>query len=129
MRRYIDKNNNFGIIWSASCRANLSITLSLIEEHGYQYDGDDEDGSIQRDLDNGDLVAFMSIVQVFWYNSTLQKDIAIGSAALHGSVYKDGETHQFVHDGYFMDMLKDACGEARQYIAEVRETLPALREG
>lgn len=119
MRRITDTRNNFGVIWS--CRtANFEVYLKLDEEYGYKYDGDDEDGTIQLGLDEGDLVAFSASVEVY---ADEWPDLCIGVDHLGGSVYRDGETHKFIHDGYFKDMLKEACDDARRTI----NNMPKLR--
>lgn len=115
--------NNFGTIWSART-TNFTIALELQRSHE-KYDGDDDDGSIQAELDSGELVMFDSRVVVYLNNDD---DTEIGRDYLGSSVYKDGETHQFIKDGYFRDMLKTACNEARETIKEMRANLPTLRE-
>lgn len=47
----------------------------------------------------------------------------LGTAYLGASCYKTGETHQFIRSGYFRDMLKEACDEAR----ELLNNMPKLR--
>jgi hypothetical protein len=118
MKRYLDKHNNFGRIWSAR---TPNFTISLILEQVFEkYDGDD-DGETQAALDNGDMVTFDSKVIV---ECCIDDDlIEIGSDYLGASVYRDGETLQFMKDGYFMDMLKCACAEARVFV----ENMPKLR--
>ena len=119
MRRYLDKRNNFGTIWSARTR---NFVVSLILEQSFEkYDGDDEDGEIQRELDAGDLVMFDSKLVVECELDGESHEI--GADYLGASVYRDGETAQFLKDGYFRDMLAEACREAREYVAQ----LPRLR--
>lgn len=116
MRRYTDKHNNFGTIWSARV-GHFTIELVLTQIEGFEYDGDDEDGETQDALNSGDFVAFDSEVRVMY------GDDVIGADYLGSSVYKDGETLQFIRDGYFRDMLSEACNAARNHVAN----LPRLR--
>ncbi|UIY29198.1 hypothetical protein LZK73_21940 [Neorhizobium galegae] len=118
MRRRSDPHNNFGRIWSAHTR-NFAIYLILEEEQGYRYDGDDPDGSIQAALDEGDMVAFGSIVEVEYEGAVIGSSMFLG-----GSVYHDGKTLEFLHSGYLTDMLNEACDEARRFI----NNKPRLRE-
>lgn len=118
MRRTIDKHNNFGTIWS--CRtADFTIRLVLAEPFE-AYDGDDEDNAIQEALNSGDLVMFDSRVEVY---ADHHEDLCLGAAYLGASVYKDGETWTFIKGWYFLDMLNEACTEARETI----NNMPKLR--
>lgn len=119
MKRYKDTRNNFGRIWSAQT-ANFCVML-ILEQSSEKYDGDDENGEIQAALDCGDMVMFDSKVVV--ETNINGKDIEIGADYLGASVYKDGETLQFIHDGYFQDMLNLACSQAREFLAD----MPRLR--
>lgn len=120
MRRYIDKHNNFGRIWMAQ---TAHFTISLILEESFQaYDGDDESGEIAEKLNNGDFVMFDSKV-VVEINIDGANNITIGADYLGNSVYEDGKTLQFIHDGYFQDMLNLACSQARDFLANA----PKLR--
>src|SRR5690606_12631955 len=58
-------------------------------DHGYQYDGDDENGEIQAKLDNGEYVAFDSVVRV------MLDGIEVGWSSLGGSVYGANEYADF----------------------------------
>lgn len=115
MRRTIDKHNNFGRVWTAETK---HFTISLILEQSYEkYDGEDENGEIQAALDCGDMVMFDSkvVVECAVNGTNL---IEIGADYLGASVYNDGETLQFMHDGYFHDMLNLACSQAREFMAK-----------
>jgi hypothetical protein len=117
MRRRIDRHNDFGTIWSATTR---NFYIYWATEQSYEpYDGEDEDGSIQRELDDGTLVMFHSKV---WVEDGDGKEIA--SDYLGASVYRSGNVAQFIHDGYFMDMLRTVCEEARRFVHRT----PLLRE-
>lgn len=119
MKRFIDTRNNFGTIWTAR---TANFTVSLILERSYEkYDGDDENGETQAALDCGEMVMFDSKLIVETVING--EDIEIGADYLGASVYADGETHKFIHDGYFADMLNLACSQARDFLADV----PRLR--
>ncbi|CAH0342319.1 hypothetical protein [Rhizobium sp. CECT 9324] len=108
MRRWKDPHNNFGVLWTAATR---NFTVEWRTEQSFEkYDGDDEDGSIQADLDSGELVMFDSSIRVLDHYG---KEIA--ADYLGASVYKSGEVLKFIHDGYFMDMLNMACLGAREH--------------
>jgi hypothetical protein len=64
--------------------AKLTVTLETERVHGYQYDGDDEDGQTQAMLDSGEYVAFDSRVTV---SLTSDPDIILGEDHLGSSVY------------------------------------------
>ena len=119
MKRFLDTRNNFGTIWSAR---TANFTVYLILERSYEkYDGDDENGEIQAELDSGEMVMFDSKLVV--ETDINGESIEIGVDYLGASVYRDGETAKFIHDGYFADMLNLACANAREYLASV----PRLR--
>lgn len=115
MRRWKDEYNDFGTLWTAATR---SFWVKWITEQSFEkYDGEDEDGSIQAGLESGELVMFDSAIKVY---DCFGKEIA--ADYLGASVYRSGEVLKFMHDGYFMDMLKIACNEAREYYTK-RPTL------
>lgn len=121
MRRIIDKRNDFGTIWSAKTK---HFYVSLILEQSFEkYDGDDEDGEIQTAIDNGEYVIFDSKV-VVECNVDGTNLIEIGADYLGASVYESGKVSDFIHGGYFADMLSNACNEAREHMAK----MPRLRE-
>jgi hypothetical protein len=122
------------------------VSLEVTRDHGYQYDGDDEDGETQAKLDSGEYVAFDSRVIVELDGEE------IGADSLGGSVYADGEEEQFwtahrdpdpmnrncsimraargercVICHYFPDMVRLAIAEARQHIRE-QPAAPYIRE-
>jgi hypothetical protein len=114
MKRILDTDNNFGRIWTAE---TAHFVVSLILEQSFEkYDGEDENGEIQAELDSGELVMFDSKVVVEFYAND-KNLIEIGADYLGRSVYKDGETVKFMGDGYFKDMLANACAEARRHVA------------
>lgn len=122
--------------------ARFRVALELIEEYGYQYDGDDPEGETQAKLDSGEYVAFDSVVTV-----TLD-GLEIGSDSLGGSVYaastmadfwtahrdpnamnrncsiyRDAMRARTGHDcticHYFPDMVRIAVAEARKTLGNV----------
>lgn len=115
MRRWKDPHNDFGTLWTAATR-NFRVEW-ITEESFEKYDGDDEDGSIEEGLDSGELVMFDSAIKVF---DCLGREIS--ADYLGASVYRSGDVLQFIHDGYFMDMLNIACLRAREYYSK-RPTL------
>ena len=140
------KRNKWGVVWSFET-ARFTIELEMEREHGYRYDGDDEDGSAQRALNSGELVAFGSIVRV------LLDGEEIASDSLWGSVYESGNTAEFFtahrdsdpmnrncsimranHPAgprisichYFPDMVRIAVKAAREHVAAMPDK-PKLR--
>ena len=120
--------------------ARFAIEFAIAYDHGYQYDGDDQDGETQANLDAGEYVAFDSRVSV------LLDGVEIGSDSLGGSVYAADEVDEFwtahrdpdamnrncsimraAHPAgpmvsichYFPDMVRQAIAEARQHVANV----------
>lgn len=111
--------------------ARFAVTLALDYQHGYEYDGDDENGETQAKLDSGEYVAFDSCVTV-----KLDGDV-IGRDWLGSSVYAADEVsefwtaHRLERDPayrntlankarkvcichYFPDMVRQAIAEARK---------------
>jgi len=137
----------FGTVWTFKA-GRFVVSLELIRDHGYQYDGDDENGETQSALDSGELVAFDSFV-------TVEMDgEEIGADALCGSVYSSDDVAAFYTDHrcadpmnrncsimraargncsichYFPDMVRQAIAEARGTIAarkEIAARLPIMR--
>jgi hypothetical protein len=128
--------NKWGVVWSFKTE-KLEVILKLDRDHGYKYDGDDEDGQTQRDLDSGKLVAFNSHVIV------LLDGEEIGSDSLYGSVYENGNASKFwtahrdpdhmnrncsllraergnvIICHYFPDMVRTATQMARDYLRKM----------
>jgi hypothetical protein len=75
-------------VWSFKTK-NFLVALYIEPQHNYQYDGDDEDGETQRLLDNGEYIAFDSIVIVKY------KGCAIGRDTLGSSVYSQDNYKEF----------------------------------
>lgn len=123
-------------VWTFTA-GRFEVSLTIVPEHGYQYDGDDPDGETQAKLDSGEYVAFGSIVRV-----TLD-GVTIGEDSLWGSVYASGEESEFwtahrdpdpmnrncsvmrgkhpagpnvVIGHYFPDMVASAVKEARAFL-------------
>jgi hypothetical protein len=115
MHRNVNRHHDTGTIWSARLGA---LYISLVTEYSSEpYNGDDEDGEVQAGIDSGDFVYFDSKVSVEL------NGVEIGASYLGGSHYKSGEVSSFLHDGYFRDMLNEACDAARAYVGK----LPKLR--
>lgn len=116
----------------------FSVVLLIAEIYGYQYDGDDEDGETQRQLDSGELIAFDSRLLVYLDGQE------VGGDALGSSVYKADNLKAFWTDHrdpdpmnrnceafrakhgeksaighYFPEMVRNAITEARDYLANV----------
>lgn len=133
-----------GRVWEFNTD-RFKITLDIELDNGYRYDGDDPDGEVQSKLNDGEFIAFDSIVTVFC------DDMEIASDSLGGSVYDPDEMSDFwtAHrdsnpmnrncslmraarrDGtcighYFPDMVSQAIKDARRYLANVRLP-PVLR--
>ena len=122
--------------WSFETK-NFRVTLATELEPDQTYDGDDEDGSIQADIDSGELVMFWSCVTV----THKPTKIELGSDSLGNSVYKWNEIAEFwtAHRDpdpmnrncsimraargeitichYFPGMVKEAIREARVKLA------------
>ncbi|MFL6728098.1 MAG: hypothetical protein ACJ8FS_16525 [Sphingomicrobium sp.] len=122
-------------VWSFEL-GRVRITLEVREDYGYQYDGEDEDGETQAKLDNGEFVAFDSIVTVYIDGHEMASD------ALSGSVYGVDEMSEFwtahrtsapeyrntlaqkaqhqVICHYFPGMVSEAVSEARAELARLQ---------
>lgn len=109
------------------------VALQMEQDYNYRYDGDDEDGEIQRKLDNGDYIAFDSRVVVYF------KDMEVGRDSLGGSVYDWRNRQDFwtahrnpdpmsrncsimrattgrAYGHYFPGMVTEAIAEARKLL-------------
>lgn len=67
-------------VWQFDTK-HFSVKLLVEQEDRYQYDGDDEDGEIQRKIDCGEYIAFQSAVIVEHDGEEIAADY------LGGSVY------------------------------------------
>lgn len=130
-------------IWSFVTE-RFRVACEITYLHCHQYDGDDESGETQRDLDCGNLTAFDTRVSV-WLDGLL-----IGADYLGASIYEGGKVGEFVtahrdpdhmnrncslmratHPAgpnvsichYFPDMVREAIKAARQHLANT----PRLR--
>jgi len=120
-----------GIVWTFTTE-RFCISLEIEVESYPRYDGDDEDGEIQRQLDNGSLVQFDSRVVV-------ELDgVEIGSDHLGASVYDPRTADEFwtahrdpnhlnrncsYNPGvnvchYFPEMVREAIRQAREHLAK-----------
>lgn len=122
--------------------ARFRVQLDIESDYNHKYDGDDENGEIQRMLDDGELVAFDSSVRVYLDGNL------IGADYLGASIYQIGKEYEFwtAHRDpnpmnrncsimraargnvtichYFPDMVREAIKAARQHL----ENLPTLRK-
>lgn len=122
-----DRHNQFGTLWTFRSGRFL-VGLTLEETPGYQYDGDDPDGETQAAIDSGEYVAFDSKVWVELDGEEIASDY------LCGSVYADTQDFVSEHYGcrpkgygaYFPDMVRQAIGEARDYL-RTRQAPPYIR--
>lgn len=124
IKRYLlDAYDGEGTLWNCDT-PNFNLRLILSRQWGFEYDGEDEDGETQRQLDNGTLVAFDSELRI-----TLRQGegVIVGRAYLGSSVYQSGNIAPFLKDGYFRDMLREASEEARAAIEAMRNELPVMR--
>lgn len=139
-----------GLSWEEVWRfetARFIVTLEIEQQANYVYDGDDEDGETQQQLDNGELVAFDSRVRVRLVSPLAKEDpIVIGVDHLGGSVYAGDGIDEFwrAHWGspasgrntlamkaqrrvvchYFPDMVRGAINEARTFLRTMPVTRP-----
>jgi len=111
----------------------VSVELEIIQDCGYQYDGDDENGEIQAALDRGEFVAFDSIVRVYIDN------LEMGVNSLSGSVYEFGRESEFWTAHRDPDAMNRNCEAMRcargsnvvichYFPGMVREAISAARE-
>lgn len=125
-------------VWGFETK-RFRVQLTIEHEHGYQYDGDDEDGETQAKLDNGEYVAFYSMVTVEMRVQGRWRQI--GSESLGGSVYAFDQVSEFwtahrdpdpanrntlalkarntVICHYFPSMVSEAIAEARRHLGDV----------
>lgn len=126
--------NKWGIVWEFKTE-RFTVYLEVERDRGYRYDGDDEDGEVQRKLDSGEYVAFDSAVIVELDGEEISRD------SLGGSVYESGRAAEFwtahrdpdamnrncsimraARGGnvcichYFPDMVRIAVQEARDHL-------------
>lgn len=125
----------FENVWKFETK-RFRVTAAIREYETYEYDGEDENGETQRKIDSGEFVAFECrvMVEVDGYN--------IGSDYLGGCVYDANQIKEFwtahrdanpmnrncsimraaradnvVICHYFPDMVRIACGYAREFLA------------
>jgi hypothetical protein len=126
-----------GTVWEFKT-ARFTVSLMLRREFGYQYDGDDEGGETQANLDTGEYVAFSNFVYVELDGTIIASD------SLFCSVYAADEVEQFwtAHRDpdamnrncslmraarganvcighHFPDMVRNAIREAREHLINV----------
>lgn len=92
-------------IWQFSTE-QFTVTLEAYPEHDLHLIWD-VDGSIAEGIQSGELTAFMARVSVVWRGMT------IAESYLGNCVYDSPES--FRRDsGYFYDMVREACRDARR---------------
>lgn len=79
---------NMERVWEFTA-GRILVTLDLVPEQGYEYDGDDPKGETQAKLDAGEYVAFGSVVTVHCDGEEIAQE------SLWGSVYSIGNVSDF----------------------------------
>lgn len=114
-------------------RFRVALELEFVP---YEYDGDDDDGEIQRKLDCGDFVAFDSRVCVYLDGRRIAENWLSGSVYAADSVAEFWQAHRDANPmnrncstmraahgervcicHYFPDMVREAIREARAVLA------------
>lgn len=127
-----------GIVWTFNTE-RFCISLEIEVESYPHYDGDDEDGEIQRQLDNGSLVQFDSRVVVeldgveiasdhlgasvydprtadeFW-TAHRDPDPMNRNCSIMRASHPAGPNVSMCH--YFPGMVREAIREARKHLAK-----------
>lgn len=137
---------SFGTVWSFKTD-KLEVVLILERDYNYRYDGDDENGETQSALDSGEYVAFDSRVEVLMGGERIGFDLLCGCVysaedmvdfyTAHRSTdpvnrncsimrAKNGEKSTICH--YFPDMVREAVREARDYLRDLKDSLPIIRD-
>lgn len=131
---------DYETVWTFET-ARFCVELRIQQDHGYQYDGDDEDGETQAKLDSGEYVAFDSLVTVtldgkevgwsslggsvyststieeFW-TSHRDQDPMNRNCSLYRDAMRAKAGHECVICHYFPDMVSEAIAEARKTICD-----------
>jgi hypothetical protein len=97
---------NSETVWTFAT-ARFSVRLEIQFDHGYQYDGDDENGETQAALDAGDYVAFDSRVVVELDGEEIASD------SLGGSVYDTNTVDEFWTAHRDRDPMNRNCSAMR----------------
>ena len=130
------------ITWSFRTK-NFEVRLCCERLWNYQYDGDDEDGSYQAQIDTGEIIAFDSVVEIVYRDEVIGTDYLGGSTyyehnasdfyTAHRSpdpmnrnctIYRATQGENCVICHYFPGMVRTAIREARKHFAAV----PRLRQ-
>lgn len=146
----MSRNGTSETVWRFKTR-QFEVRLSIMPIYGFQYDGDDEDGSTQAMLDSGDYVAFDSSVSVIWNGETIGADHLGSSVYSACSVSDFWQAHRDADpmnrnctimrhrktgsvDGkisichYFPGMVSAAIAEAREHLRKL-PAVPYIRAG
>ena len=105
--------DNYENVWSFGT-ARVRVAFDVAPEDDLDLSWDD-DGSVAAGLNSGLYCAFVARVTV---------DIdgqEAGCSYLGGCIYKNPS--DFIGDGYFRDMVREAIGEARRFEASRPEPL------
>lgn len=133
--------SNGEIVWTFATK-NFDIRLRVERDWNYKYEGADEDGSYQAQIDTGEIIAFDSAVEVVFRGEVIGADYLGGStyyehsAAEFWTAHRDpnpmnrncslyraarGENCVICH--YFPEMVRQAIAAARAHFASA----PKLR--
>ena len=130
--------NNAEIVWTFATK-NFDVRLRVERDWNYVYDGDDEDGSYQAQIDTGEIIAFDSCVEVVYRGEVIGADYLGGSTYFEHTASEFWSEHRSanpmnrnctlyraVHGEncvvlchYFPDMVRTAVRAARAYLASV----------
>lgn len=86
--RFPDATDSRELVWSFST-ARFMVTLCVERDYHFEYDGEDEDGEIARQLRTGELIAFDGLVRVYLDGAVIASD------SLCGSVYHEHSAREF----------------------------------
>lgn len=111
-------NNTLGVIRRFNTK-NFIIEVTAEEE----YDLDlsfDEDGSIQKRLQNGDLIAFCAKAEVIHRDTNDRLAIEYLCNCIYKNIaeFQDHKGADSKYGSYFKDMVTEVCDQARVKIAE-----------
>lgn len=146
----MSRNGTSETVWRFKTR-QFEVCLSIMPVYGYQYDGDDEDGSTQAMLDSGDYVAFDSSVSVIWNGETIGADhlgssvYAVATISEFWTAHRDAnpmarnctiyrkakgghEDARVCICHYFPGMVSEAIREARAHLRSL-PAVPYIRAG
>lgn len=103
-------------IWQFSTE-QFTVALEVYPERDLDISYD-IDGSIAEGIQSGELTAFMARVSVVWRGMT------IAESYLGNCVYDSPASFRH-HSGYFYDMVKEACRDARRTLRNIPQVRAA----